>query len=215
LNDTSEQRLFEQLVRSRIEARLKTASSKTRKRMRLWSERSSGHKAPFIVCFSQDGGNRLSQWRGYAAQGGVSIGFKATQLEAFCKQKVTDGFGLSLRPVLYVKPEGEEVTNQIIDHLVKIDFDAISPEAFAEKVPQVLTAYFSVAIKHLAFAEENESRLVLFQKGETLQHRVRGSLIVGPSIHKKQTAEAIKNMLAIKGWGSVKVTCSDMPYRGW
>jgi hypothetical protein len=40
-------------------------------------------------------------------------------------------------------------------------------------------------------------------------------VIVGPSSHKEQTAETIKNMLAIKGWGSVKVTCSDMPYRGW
>jgi hypothetical protein len=238
LNDTSEQQFFEQLIRSRIQARLKTASSKTRQRMRLWKERSSGHKAPFVVCFSQDGGNRLSQWRGYAAQGGVSIGFKGPQLAAFCKKKVAEGFGLSLKKVTYVKPEGEDVTNQIIDKLLKVDFDAIEPKIpkeSVEKLAQAMTLSFGVSIKHLAFEEEKESRLVLFQKGEALKHRVRGSLmipylelevgpqfetlveqvIVGPSTHKEQTAEAIKNMLAVKGWGSVKVTCSDMPYRGW
>jgi Protein of unknown function (DUF2971) len=238
LNDTSEQRLFEQLIRSRIEARLKTASSKARKRLRLWRERSSGHKPPFVVCFSQDGGNRLSQWRGYAAQGGVSIGFKALQLDAFCKQKLAEGFGLSRKRILYVKPEGEEVTNQIIDNLLNVDLDAVGPKLPKEsavKLAQALTLFFGVSIKHLAFEEEKESRLVLSQRGETLKHRVRGSLlipylelevgpqfetlvehvIVGPSLHKEQTADAIKNMLAIKGWGSVKVECSDMPYRGW
>jgi hypothetical protein len=105
----------------------------------------------------------------------------------------------------------------------------------AGKLAQVLTVLLSVSIKHLAFAEEKESRLVLFQSCETLKHRVRGSLlipylelevgqqlgtvveevIVGPSAHKEQTTEAIKNLLATKGWGSVKVRCSDMPYRGW
>jgi hypothetical protein len=238
LNDTSEQRLFEHLVRSRIQARQKTASSKTRARMRSWLQRLTFPKVPFVVCFSQDGGNRLSQWRGYAAHGGISIGFKEPQLEAFCKLKVTEGFGLSLRKVLYVKPEGEDLTNQIIDNLLNVDLDALAPKLPEEemlRLAQTLALYFGVSIKHRAFEEEKESRLVLFRNSQTLGHRVRGSLmvpylelevgphfetlveevIVGPSAHKEQTAEAVKNMLAIKGWGSVKAKCSDMPYRGW
>jgi hypothetical protein len=37
---------------------------------------------------------------------------------------------------------------------------------------------FLVSEIHLAFAEEKESRLVLFHSRETLQHRVRGSLLI-------------------------------------
>jgi hypothetical protein len=236
LNDTSEQKLFEGLIRSRIAIGMKAASSEKRKKMGKWSEHLSSDVVPYyVVCFSEDGGNRLSQWRGYAAQGGVSVGFNKSKLASFCTQQSTREFQLTLREVRYVNPLGGDVTAGIIDNLLKVDLDALYPGGKAAKAAVTLATYFGLAFKHLAFEEEKETRLLLYQTTRALKHRVRGSLVVpylelevgqhfsslvdevvvGPSPHKDQTAESITKLLELKGWKSTKVKCSDMPYRGW
>jgi hypothetical protein len=95
-------------------------------------------------------------------------------------------------------------------------------------------SFFSAHHKHQAFAEERESRVVMNGWNKLRQHRVQGSLVVpyieleigsdfpmlvkeikiGPIANKELTGRAIKNMLLKRGWDSVAVYCSQMPYRG-
>ena len=232
LNDTSEQQLFERLFRARVKELIETASPGTKQRMLLWQERLKSEIVPYVVCFSEDDGDRLSQWRGYAAQGGVSIGFKASRLQDhLCQPRP---HRLYLQKVLYVDPAGGKVTNDLIDSLLHIDFDRPGSPNIAYYAHSV-SLHWSAGFKHFAFKEEKEARLVLFQTTQRPKLRVRGSLmvpylevdihqqsdalveqvIVGPNAHQEQTAESIEGLLRLNGWNAVKVKCSDMPYRGW
>jgi hypothetical protein len=232
LNDTSEQQLFERLFRARVEELIKTSSPGAKQRMHLWLERLKSKTVPYVICLSQDDGNRLSQRRGYAAQGGVSIGFKVSLLQAkLCRPRL---HRLDLQQVRYVDPAGGKATNDIIDGLLQIDFDrpgSPNPAYYAETV----SLHSSATFKHFAFEEEKEARLVLLQTTQRPKIRVRGSLmvpylevdidqqsdalveqvIVGPNAHQEQTAESIEGLLRLNGWNAVKVKCSDTPYRGW
>jgi hypothetical protein len=200
--------------------------------MLLWLERLKPKTMPYIACFSEDHGDRLSQWRGYAAQGGVSIGFKLSRLKALCESKPSR---LYLQKVLYVNPAGGKATDDIIDNLLQLDFNLPGSPNFGYAT-EYTALHWGVGFKDIAFKEEEESRLVLLQTSfDTLKHRLRGSLmvpyleleidqqsdalveqvIVGPNAHQKQTAESIKGLLKVNGWNSVAVKCSKTPYRGW
>ena len=96
-------------------------------------------------------------------------------------------------------------------------------------------AIIAATIKHSAFREEKEWRLLLSRGERKLKYRTRGSLlvpyveqmfgdnlkallaevIVGPSTHKEQTAEAIKGLLVENGFTSTEVRLSETPYRGF
>jgi hypothetical protein len=98
----------------------------------------------------------------------------------------------------------------------------------------VTVAIKGAFLKHEAFRQEKEWRLLIARYKQVLKHRVRGSLlvpyikldlkqeladvleavIVGPISHKEQTAQAIKWLLQINGFPSVEVRCSRTPYRG-
>ena len=99
LNDTSEQRFLGQLILARIGERLKFEPQEVRQRLLSWQQKllswtdrgSDEATTYYVICFSEDGGDRLSQWRGYGAQGGVSIGFRKSVLEELCKRNTEKG----------------------------------------------------------------------------------------------------------------------------
>jgi hypothetical protein len=227
LNDTMEQKVFERHLDKRIKHHLKTTQSPDmQKQLLLWQnrrKRDNRDPIPYVVCFSNDGGDRLSQWRGYAAQGGVSIGFKRSRLVDLRYEPTRFRF----RRVQYVNPHGGKASNEIIDTVF-----GWNSGIGASSTALDWGAFF----KHNAFEEEKEWRLVMFHWSENpLQYWIRGSLmvpylqldiggsldpfveevVVGPSAHQKQTAVSIQVFLKLKGWDWVKVRRSKIPYRGW
>ena len=232
MNDTSEQELMWELVRRRVDERLQVAKKRKRPRIAGWKRELDKREKTvlYVSCFSEDGGDRLSQWRGYSAGGGVCIGFRKSALEQFCAQQRSVSNVISLHKVRYISPDGDEWTNQQIDSLI----DRSGSESQREIFPD-LVSHIGARLKHKAFAEENEWRLLMQRAAGKLKHRIRGSLltpyielelgdalaellqtiIVGPSNHKEQTAKAIKGMLYQHGLASGEVKCSDIPYRGF
>lgn len=124
-------------------------------------------------------------------------GFKPSRLEAFRERHLRFRF----RKVAYVDPDGGKTSSDIIDKVL-----GWNQGELATSIDLDWGAYF----KHIAFEEEREWRLVLFQwMDDPLNYWVRGSLmipylefdiaqgfdpmvqeiIVGPCAHQRQTAE--------------------------
>jgi hypothetical protein len=92
LNDTSEQRLFRMQIGTRIKVGLQTAVGDERARLLKLQSAAESPTADdaYVICFSRDGGDRLSQWRGYSGNGGVSVGFRKRSLQRRCRAFTTE-----------------------------------------------------------------------------------------------------------------------------
>jgi hypothetical protein len=228
MNDTSEQELMRELVRRRVDERLQLATESERPLLTEWKKGLEREKSPlYVMCFSEDGGDRLSQWRAYGGIGGVCMGFRKSALKQFCATTSVPAY-VSLYEIRYISPDGDEQTrrkvDQVIDKGVGVD----------EQYRRILVSYPGAQFKHKAFDEEKEWRLVM-PVPQRLTHRIRGSLltpygelvlgdclaellqtiIIGPSNHKEQTAKSMRGMLKRNGLSSVEVKCSVIPYRGF
>jgi hypothetical protein len=124
LNDTSEQRLVRESILVRIEERLKSESGEARQKLLFWQQRllswtdwgDAEDTTYYVICFSEDGGDRLSQWRGYGAQGGVSIGFRKSVLEELCKRESADWISGSFHKVEYINPQPTQSATRSSTH---------------------------------------------------------------------------------------------------
>jgi hypothetical protein len=247
LNDTSEQRVMWELLKGRIEDRLSSADKAERERL---NEALAVVEAPpevgvYISSFCKDDGNRLSQWRGYSAGCGVSIGFKLSGLKSYCKA-LTDGpwknppfcsATATLSPVHYLNPTGpyDPPKELLTDSFLGIgpDFGLGRKDEASIRLPYSLSL-LAASLKHSAFSEENEWRIILsgIMPPDWLKFRMRKSLpvpyvafsigekispliskvVVGPQPHKEETMEAVKMMVQST---SIEVVGSDTPYRDW
>lgn len=242
-NDLSEQRLSWDHVKARISARLDSADENNRDRLLLFQSLASNplQLDLYILCFSKDGGDRLSQWRGYGGNGGVSIGFDPIELKKRCSffttamsqdQPFPMGFAL-LKQVRYIEPAGDQQSSQVIDLFI----DNPSPTEFEsrfsrEEVFSRRICVSSAALKHKAFEEEMEWRIVILDLlPSSVRFRTRKSMIVpyvpfdlgrgtpewplirritvGPSPHQAETVAAMKKRLDDR----VVVEGSSIPYR--
>jgi len=244
LNDTSEQRLMWKLVRARIEQRLQGASGELHDRLLDLREVAANPQDEdiYVISFSEDGGDRLSQWRGYGANAGISIGFNLAELKRQCNRFTTKAFkpplnkgAAQLLKVQYVDALGNERTNRIIDAfldrpLLGSPTSKYTPEqAFSRGI-----SYFSASLKHTAFSDEREWRIIIFdfEGGPTPRYRTRKSmlipfteldirdaapsrLIVGPSPQAENSVAAIKHLLAANNSKDTEVVATQMPYRDW
>jgi hypothetical protein len=190
LNDTSEQRLMWDHVRARIRGRLDAATENDRERLLQFQSLASSplEMDIYLLCFSMDGGDRLSQWRGYGGSAGVAIGFDIGELKKRCSaftagkshnQPFTMGWAV-LNEVKYIKPFGDERSSRIID----IFIDNPNPtehesrfsqeEAFSRRI-----SLSSSSLKHKAFDEEREWRIAIFDMPEgSVQFRALRSVMV-------------------------------------
>jgi len=244
LNDTSEQRLIWELFRTRIKERLQHASGTLHdKLMELKAVAANPQDEDiYVVSFSEDGGDRLSQWRGYGANEGIAVGFNPVELNHQCKKfttkacKSTPNRGAAcLRKVQYVDDSKKDEYNGIIDTFLDrglLDFSTskFTPEqAFVRGV-----SFFAATLKHTAFSDEREWRIIIFdyEGGPTPRYRARKSLLipfieldikdtappkifVGPSPHKENTVTTIKHLLIANGSNGTEVIPSQIPYRDW
>ena len=255
LNDTSEAHLLWDQIRVVIDSRLENPDETKRDAL---SELRQFASAPtygdiYVVSFSKDGGDRLSQWRGYGGAGGVAIGFNIAALQAKCTKipevgaerdkpiRMTDfSFFMSVAPVMYVNPEGDDVSLNIINKLIS---DPLAPVSglTREKLFGRRVSFLASRLKHSAFDEEKEWRVLIIDHWRNLPTRFRyrqsmvvpyvlfrlGSspghldwasisrIVVGPSAHQQETIEAIKNMIAKVVGREIQVVGSKIPYRDW
>ena len=229
LNDTSEQTILQNAVLARIERDVDQADRRER-----WKARLSGElESIFVTCFSEDGGNRLSQWRAYGGDSGVCLRFDKSILARYCQDR-WDIESMELERVTYVDPD---MSGPAADSIMKDILETLESSS-RSYIPRNV-ARTGATIKHSAFEEELEWRLILPKNSilgiDPVEYRVRGSMIVpyfdrdftdiltqvlsavivGPSLHKEQTTEAIKGLLKKHGFASTEVQSSRTPYRGF
>ncbi len=184
------------------------------------------YPGPYVVCFC-DEGDVLSQWRGYAGGHGWAIGFDADELSTCVA--TWDPSESALQQVTY----GEAGISKAVERAVRL----IAPGPTGH--PGVKGNYRSLVvcrrelarIKHPAFEEEREWRLVVEQPGtDPLGFRdgtiglspytqvlwspsaVR-ELVIGPTAHPAQQHSAARRLLTRHGLSAVRLRLSDAPYR--
>jgi hypothetical protein len=244
LNDTSEQRLMWELVQTRINERLTVAQGVMRDKLLGWKTVAASPRDEdiYVISFSEDGGDRLSQWRGYGGSAGVSIGFRKEQLTRLCNQFTTKSFkpplktgAALLNEIQYVKEPGTEQSNRIIDiFLDRPQLDLPASKYTREQSFSRGISFFAANLKHEAFSEEREWRIKIFdfEGGPSPEYRARkgmlvpylqfdirnatpSKIIVGPSPHTESTAASIRQMVASKIPKETEIISTQIPYRDW
>jgi len=166
LNDSLEYEFLWNLLKVRVDRRIRTSAQLEKaERERLLSL--LGFRADletFVASFSADGGDRLSQWRGYCPNGiGFSIGFSGLLLEDFVNQHNSDPvpskLTASVMPIQYLSEDDAEKFDEIIVGGWKSPVE--SPGLTKERMFSTLMSAFAWAYKHNSFKEENEWRLTL------------------------------------------------------
>ena len=205
----------------------------------------------YLISFSKDGGDRLSQWRAYGGGSGVAIGFDTEEMRKKCStitlvrpDKVVHTPATlpssRLTEVKYVDPLRDQVSNQTIAAIDAIYgnplLDPLTGSSVSrEQTFSRLVSVLSANLKHVAFREEAEWRVIIFDPTHNLQVRFRtrksmmvpyvpfnlgdvdavwpliSRIVVGPSPHQAEAIAAIKKMLDER----VVVVGSSIPYRDW
>jgi hypothetical protein len=245
LNDTSEFRYGIELAKQCVEAEKRSATGDKENFMRraeeLFEEFLKDEMSePYVVAFSADDGNRLSQWRAYADGGsGFSIGFDY--------EKLSSHFGDFTRvlPVTYKREIQKEVLTYEIEQSWGVREKAV--QKWAEQVEVIdgfcrcqLISFLLVeppAFKHPGFEEEKEFRLVTgplqpgcpkpkFRAGKVgiVPYVELGSptgprlpvkkIRQGPTADQLSAKRGIEMLLRDLEYTDVAVCVSDIPLRG-
>jgi hypothetical protein len=206
---------------------------------------------PFIVSFCEDG-DLLSQWRAYGRTSGFSLAFsplsQADEVQLISK----DGFRTMVKRVVYDHVKQRARLRFLLKHLIKL----VNGFSFAPTPSQGASAHvelslllilemtdWACAVKHRAFSEEKEWRIITYPKGATLvgarpenyegvsvrptsklllpymilePSRKRLPLIeirCGPSEFQEQSARAMNILLLKHGYKHLPVTLSEVPLR--
>lgn len=128
------------------------------------NEENRGAFVPPIFTFSlTENKDLLSQWRGYCPKGGYSFGFDKDQLNAFIKR-----FNLSIHQCVYNEDEQRKIIREQVIRFSPQEWEEIntgkksitSEVIYAMKYIHVRLARFAPVLKHHAFKEEVEWRLI-------------------------------------------------------
>jgi Protein of unknown function (DUF2971) len=190
----------------------------------------------FVACFCGNG-DLLSQWRGYGAGNGVAIGFSRKALQSQCDSTTR------LVEVRY----GDAAIDQMISEVLPGFGSTASKDSGAEEgedddlfARASNAGYFATAsqlypalagIKHEAFSEEREWRLLKMAKTEDEKYRVGAhgiapyislefkksaisEIVVGPGPHSKLRVRGVERLMKNSGALFVEVKPSSAPFRG-
>jgi hypothetical protein len=161
---------------------------KSKKNMSPWEQVLAGHLVqlfttplhtfgqPFIVSFCEDG-DLLSQWRGYGQASGFSLAFsplsQGDKVHLICKE----GFRTMVKRVIYDHDKQRARLRFILRNLIKLvngfSFTTTSPKGAAAHVELSLLLILEMtdwacAVKHKAFSEEKEWRIITYPRDATL-----------------------------------------------
>jgi hypothetical protein len=193
----------------------------------------------YICCFCEKD-NLLSQWRGYAENGGgVSVEFDPNGFTGVAGPECSHGL-MRLWKVFYDREQQRKILRDCIDYpnwpvageddRIRFVFDALQ--------------FFMPTFKNSDFREEQERRLIFTPYPTALpkpKFRTRRGLLVpyfslrelsepggvgsgfklpikgvliGPGLHRALNVESTKMMLAMREYLNVPVQASTTPYRG-
>lgn len=131
---------------------------------------------PFIVSFCEDG-DLLSQWRGYGLGSGFSLAFSSLNQRRQMKLHCDHGFRTMLKKVVYEPEKQRARLRFLLGNLGKLvngfSFGTSSPQGAAAHAELSLVLILEMTdwactVKHNAFSEEKEWRIITYPKGATL-----------------------------------------------
>ena len=181
----------------------------------------------YVVCFCEEA-DVLSQWRGYAEGGGYALGFDRGALSRLSAGENTTP--IVLRPVRYGPAS--------IGPMVKTVLDAVAPRPTGHPGVTGFWAAGTVVlptlaqVKHEAFAEEREWRLITTSAGSrdlTFRSGPRWPVpylaisfpvealrrvVVGPGPDADLRVHGLRKLLWGTGCEHVEVDVSEAPFRG-
>lgn len=245
LNDSREYALAVELVRTRLEARLREVRSRydaALYQVLLENIGLTSVNHVYVTSFSQEG-DQLSQWRAYCpSNGGYAIGFPGSALAQTVKPH-EDRF---LAQCVYDEETQETVIEDLIAAVESFSADqrhaGASPDRVYREAYKLLGKYMPLVapiLKHGSFEEEAEWRLIclgtsfensepLFRMGKStlvpyfqhsleLKHEVLPveEIIVGPTPHPDLAREAITDFLLSRHVRTKEIRSSLTPYRAW
>lgn len=195
----------------------------------------------YICCFCEKD-DLLSQWRGYAENGGgVSIEFDPAKFTHIAGPDSPNGL-MRLWKVFYSREKQERIVRRCLEYNWGPGED--------ERIRRVVDAlqFFMPTFKKDAFREEQERRLIFTPYSATTPRpsfRTRGTLLlpyyglqaltkvpgvesgegnafrlpitnvlIGPAMHRNLNVESMKMMLQSREYREVSVKASEIPYRG-
>ena len=192
----------------------------------------------YVCCFCEKD-NLLSQWRGYAENGGgVSIEFDAAGFAVVGGPDSPHGL-MRLWKVFYKRDQQREIIRKCVDY-------PYWPGASdADHIPYIVDAiqFFMPTFKNGDFSDEQERRLIFTPRANSpIKQRFRthrGLLVpyfslkelslpgafagdmlpikgvsVGPGLYRALNVESARMLLAKSGYLTVPVQASTTPYRG-
>jgi hypothetical protein len=197
----------------------------------------------YICCFCESD-NLLSQWRGYAENGGgVSIEFDPAGFQQFTGPDSAHGL-MRLWRVFYDPAQQRKIIRACIDY----PYWPSTDEAVCQGFIVDALRFFLPTFKNADFREEQERRLIFSPRadaGPRPRFRQRGGLLlpyyslrelgpqppmlpgsgappslmvrhvlIGPGRHKVLNADSMRLLLDCHGRGGVTVQVSSTPYRG-
>lgn len=240
LNDAEETELARKQFRSELQSRSTRGRTEDFRNELITQlqprEDVPGYFSPtFLCCFSEDE-DSLVQWRGYGrGEGGFAIGFSLPTL--FDMKNLHFGKSATwILPCNYVESEIDKFSKHVCDELLRLPI--ISSDDIEEVALHALTSltWAGACVKHHAFKEEREWRLVNFDydpvtkmefgTGETLKPRLTydfggasafkdslTSIVVGPQRHQGLAIRSVEALLQKEGLTSAKVGRSSIPFR--
>ena len=131
---------------------------------------------PFIVSFCEEG-DLLSQWRAYGAASGFSLAFRPLYQRDTVRLVCKGGFRTMVKKVVYDPKKQRARLRFLFEHLTKLvngfSFAPTSPRGASAHVELSLILILEMtdwacAVKHSAFSEEKEWRIITYPKAATL-----------------------------------------------
>jgi hypothetical protein len=131
---------------------------------------------PFLVSFCEDG-DLLSQWRAYGRNSGFSLAFSPLTRNERDLLVCKDGFRTVLRRIVYEPDKQRARLRYILKNLIKLvnafPFTLTSPRGASAHVELSLILLLELTdwvctVKHEAFSEEREWRIITYPRGATL-----------------------------------------------
>jgi len=183
LNDLSEYRIVFDALQEKIKA--ERNDNWAYLQSRFLSARQM--KGIFITSFSGERGDSLAMWRGYSAgTGGYSIGFDRLALRVIASALFPSGekSHVDLDKCIYVNPEDSSLAERFesgIELAWKESIEKMAQSASNDlatalrSLPVNIMEYVKLAAlrKHIAFKEENEWRIVVFDEEGSKSRRTK------------------------------------------